>query len=184
MNRQVNTSRWVLILGLSACTPTPPPYWADGGATLEIPEAEWQRRSGEPVLIAADGKVTRDDELLFNIDAAGRVFDEDNEPLGLVGPDGHVFGTGGEMLGRVGVRNASPPWSPVAWMRVSEQGTLMLFDGDGQPAYGGQWTGCTGPGLRTCTLVSHLVILEAVKRYLAEPPYRPTTFGVGVGVWY
>ncbi len=169
---------------LSSCSPTPPPYWVEGGASLPIPQAEWTRNRGAPVLIAKDGRVTRDGELLFNLDAAGRVFDDDNEAMAILGPDGHVFGTNEEPLGRVGLRNASPPWSHTAWLRVGTDGVLMLFDGDGQPAYGGSWQGCGDGAVRACTLVSHLLLLDALKRQMADVPYNPVTIGVGVGVWY
>ncbi len=167
-----------------ACAPTPPPYWAEGGSSLRIPSAEWKRTTGDPVLVSPVGSVTRGGELVFNLDAAGRIFDEDNEPIAIVGPDGHVIGTDDEPLGRVGMRNASPPWSQTAWLRVAEDGTLLLFDGDGESAFGGSWTGCGHGAVRVCTLVSHLMLLQAFKRQMSNLPYNPVTFGVGVGVWY
>jgi len=167
-----------------ACTPTPPPFWAQGGAPLDLIDAVWERNSGEPVTVSTDGRVERDGDLLFQFDAAGRVFDEDNEPIAVLGPDGHLVGTGDEYLGRIGLRNASPPWSRVAWLRVADDGALMLFNDDGRPVFGGEWRGCKAHGVRSCTLVSHVLLLDAVKRELSGAPYYPVTFGVGVGVWY
>src|SRR5690606_23558567 len=112
---------------LAACQAVAPARWAEGGAPLVLPDAEWSRTEGEPLTISATGEVRRDGELLFIIDAAGRVFEENKEPIALLGPDGHVVGTDEEALGRVGLRNASPPWDGVAWLRVGADGTLMLF---------------------------------------------------------
>lgn len=149
-----------------------------------IPAATWTRNSGAPVIILPDGRVTRDGDLVFQLDAAGRVFDEDREPIAVIAPDGFVFGTSEEFLGRVGLRNASPPWSAVAWLRVAQDGALVLFDGDGRPNYGGSWTGCKGAAVRTCTLVSQLMLLEALRRRLTDATYSPVFVGVGVGLWY
>jgi len=156
----------------------------EGGASLVIAEATWTRRRGAPVLVSADGRVTRDGNLVFQLDAAGRVFDEDHEPVAVVAPGGHLFGTNDELLGRIGLRNASPPWSSIAWLRLGKDGTLVLFDPDGRPNYGGSWSGCHGAAVRACTVVSHLMVLEALQRRLANAPYSPLFIGVGAGVWY
>jgi hypothetical protein len=147
-------------------------------------EAEWERNSGDPVAVTADGRVERDGDLLFQFDSAGRLFNEDNEPIAVLDPDGHLVGTNDEYLGRVGVRNASPPWSRVAWLRLADDGALMLFNGDGRPVFGGEWRGCKGRGVRVCTLVSHALLLDSVKRQMSGVPHYPVTIGVGVGVWY
>lgn len=174
----------LLAVASVACQALPPAGWAEGGAALVIPDARWTHPEGDPLTISATGEVRRDGKLLFLIDAAGRVFEENNEPIALLSPDGHVVGTDEEVLGRVGFRNASPPWDSVAWLRVGADGTLMLFGQRGQPVYAGQWKGCAGHATRTCTLVSHLLVLEAVKRYARDVAFQPRPFGVGVGLWY
>jgi hypothetical protein len=134
------------------------------------------------VKITRDGRVLVDDDELFALDAMGRVFDGDREPLALLERDGRLTGAENENLGRVGWRNASPPWTKVAWLHVARDGTVVVFDSDDEPVYMGRWQGCEGPTLRTCTLVSHLVVLEALRRRMAmmhDPPLM-----MGVGVWY
>jgi hypothetical protein len=177
---------WMLSLtiALLACQATPPANWAQGGAPLVLPDAQWTRSDGDNWTISATGEVRRDGRLLFVLDRAGRVFEEDNEAVALLESDGRVTGTDEEPLGRVGLRNASPPWSRVAWLRVAADGTLMLFDPDGEPLYAGRWRGCTRATVRACTLVSHLIWLDAVRRYARDTSFHPRPFGVGVGVWY
>ncbi len=162
-----------------ACRPDPPTYWDEGGAPLVIPRATLTRHSGDPVEIHPDGRVTVDGDLLYFIDRVGRVTDDDLESLALLTPGGQLVANDDVYLGRIGLRNASPPWSAVAWLRVSSRGNLVLFDASGEPYHGGKWTGCDGPALRTCTLISHLLTLARVRRYEEPSVY----VGVGVGIW-
>jgi hypothetical protein len=164
----------------SACQPAPPTYWDEGGAVLQIPDAVLLRHGEEPIRLHSDGRVTRGDEVLYFIDRAGRVTDEDYESLALLTPSGHLAGNDDFYWGRVGLRNASPPWSALAWLRLSQSGALLLFDVAGEPYHKGQWEGCNGASIRACTLVSHLLTLSAARRYDADR----VQFGLGVGVWY
>jgi hypothetical protein len=84
------------------------------------------------------------------------------------------------LLGRIGLANASPPGRATAWLSILPDGTAVFFDSEGERSSLGSWQGCDGPKLRTCTLVTHLVLLQ---RALAA---RQSSFsvGVGVGVWH
>lgn len=163
----------------AACTPREPPRWAEGGAQLELPSARWER-SGDLIEIRPNGHVIEDGKLIFVIDRVGRVVDEDYEPVALLFPDGLLAGSGNRHLGHVGISNAAPPGSPVAWLAVTPDGTVTYFDSDGERSPGGRWTGCSGAALRTCTLVTHLVAMRHFR------PYRHPglTFGVGIGVGF
>lgn len=141
-------------------------------------DAQWER-GDESVLIRRDGRVVEGDDFVFQLDAAGRVFDEDNEAIALLNPDGSVSGPDDTYLGRVGVHNASPPWTSVAWLRVRRDGKVALYDSDGEAHHAGTWRGCVGPVMRTCTLVTHLLALEAARRYRDS-----VQVGVGLGMWY
>jgi hypothetical protein len=140
------------------------------------------QREGEVIQLTRDGRVLMDDEELMAIDAAGRVYDADRDPLALLEKDGQLTGTDGEYLGRVGFRNAAPPWAKVAWLHVSRDGTVVAFGADDEPVYLGRWQGCDGPTLRTCTLVTHVLVLDSLRRRAAMMHDSPMMFGVGV--WY
>jgi hypothetical protein len=167
-------------MALAACHPTPPTAWDEGGTALVIPNATLHRHDAQAVRIHSDGRITRDDEVLYFVDRAGRVTDEDYESLALLTPEGQLLGNEDVYWGRVGLRNASPPWTSTAWLRVTPRGTLLVFDAAGEPYHRGEWRGCDGPGLRACTLVSHLLTLAGMRTY----PESSVYFGVGVGVWY
>lgn len=164
-------------LGSIACTPDPPPRWQEGGAPLVIPEARWERED-EIFEIAKDGRVFEDGDHVYTIDVAGRVVDEDNEPVAILLPSGQVAGPDSVGLGHVGVTNAAPPGSSTAWLAVLPNGTVVRFDMDGDRSADGQWFGCRGAAIRTCTLLSHVI---AVKYYRQEPR---TTVGVGIGIGF
>src|SRR5690349_8803900 len=166
-----------LALGLAGCAPTPPAAWATGGARLTLDEAHWE--GGGDVALHKDGRVTVDGDLAFSIDVAGRVYDDDGDPAAVLLPDGNVAGTDRSHYGRVGVTNASPPGSEVAWLSVTPDGAVTLYDlEDGDRRAAGRWTGCKGPVLRTCTFVTHLVVLARA----AAAQRSSMSFGVGVGV--
>jgi hypothetical protein len=91
----------------------------------------------------------------------------------------------------VGLRNASPPWQGVAWLHIDGGGDVLWFDDDGQAHRVGRWSGCEGPALRTCTLVTHLALLSGWYRDTAAPahflrdpypPYDNPPFGVEFGL--
>lgn len=165
--------------GVTACVPDPPARWAQGGAPVVIPEARFDRGRGDPIEIHADGTVAEDGDLLFKLDRAGRVFDEDNEPIALLNSDGSISGPDNVYMGRVGMHNASPPWSGTAWLRVRTDGKVALYDSDGEAQYGGKWTGCAPPATRACTLVTHLLALAAARHRESD-----VQIGIGIGMVY
>lgn len=176
-------STWVALGAASllfGCSSTPPPHWAEGGAPLAIGAATWRTGDDAIVQIQADGKVLVDGHHLFTVDAAGRIYDSENEAVGIVLPDGNVVGENDGHLGRVGVSNASPPGANVAWLSVLPNGQVTHYDSDGERSYDGAWQGCDGPKLRTCTLVSHLITLERTTR--ATNPGMFIGVGMGVGI--
>lgn len=182
------------IVGCTAgCTAAPPPLWAEGGAPLTFASAAWTHLDGSQLRLDERGQVTQDGEYVMALDRAGRVVDPSNDPIALLDADGQLFGTDNAYLGRVGLHNAAPPWSPEAWLRVTNKGTVVLFDVDGEATGGGRWAGCDGPVLRTCTLLTHLLLLQSVQQasnrasYYAPSPswYGPyPSWGLGFGFYY
>ena len=177
--------RWLPLLAamaaiVSGCGPKPPPRWAEGGAPLVVAPARWERGDDDVIEILPNGTVTEDGDPMFVIDRAGRVTDEDLEPIAVLLPDGHVAGTDNRLLGRVGVANAAPPDSAAAWIAVMPNGQVVYFDEEGDRSNGGVWRGCQGPQLRTCTLVTHMV---AMRRY-ADRSRGGVSVGVGIGVGF
>ncbi|MEB2312322.1 MAG: hypothetical protein OZ928_10765 [Polyangiaceae bacterium] len=169
----------VVIAGvLGACAATPPPRWQEGGAPLVIAPARWERSGEDPIEILPNGQVVQDGDLLFAIDRAGRIFDGNNEPLGILLPDGFLAGTDNRLLGRIGVANAAPPGGAAAWLAILPDGRVVYFDDDGERTDGGVWRGCDGPQLRTCTLVTDWL---RVQQALNRPR---VTVGVGIGVGF
>lgn len=165
---------------VAGCAPDAPPRWPEGGAPLAIGEARWDRGSADRIEIRADGRVFEDGDLVMVVDRAGRVVDSDYDPLGILLPDGRVVGTDRRYLGQIGVTNAAPPWSGHAWLAVMPDGTVTRFAADGEREFAGRWTGCRGPALRTCTLVSHLISLRDYR----VPPESGVSFGIGIGIGF
>jgi hypothetical protein len=170
----------LLVVLVFGCAPHEPPRWAQGGAALVIAPARWDRGKDDAIEIRADGKVLEDGDLKFVIDRAGRVVDDDYEPIGILMPEGQLIGQDNLSLGHVGLANAAPPGSTQAWLAVTPDGNVTYFDEDGDRSAGGRWAGCNGPQQRTCTLVTHLI---AVQHWSARPR-SGVTFGVGVGVGF
>ncbi len=170
----------VTAFALLGCTPAEPPRWATGGAVLVVPNARWDRPGDEPVSIEPDGRVLEGGTLVFVVDRVGRVADADYEPLAVLFPEGRLAGTDQRELGHVGVSNAAPPGRVEAWLSVSPDGNVIAFADDGAREPAGQWTGCGGPALRTCTLVTHLLAVRSYARR-ADPA---VSVGVGVGVGF
>lgn len=164
---------------LPACSNTPPPHWAEGGAPLALGEAAWKTGDDVSVQLLPDGKVLVDGHHYFTVDPAGRIYDTDNEAVGIVLPDGNIEGSNDAHLGRVGISNASPPGAQTAWLSVLPNGQVTHYDPDGDRSFDGVWQGCTGPKLRTCTLVTHLYTLERASR--ATNPAMFVGIGIGVG---
>ena len=164
---------------LGACTAHPPARWAQGGADLEIPHARWTLNDGATELLP-DGRVQVNAEHLFTIDAAGRIFDPDANPIALLEPDGRLVGPDDVPLGFVGSQSASPPGSQEAWISLQPSGELIAYDADGHPMSLGGWVGQCGATPRTrqvCVLVSHLMVLRMRQQARSGP-----TVGAGVGV--
>lgn len=173
----------VAVLVLAGCENQPPPGWAKGGAPLVIKQMSWKTGDGRSIAVTEDGKVTDDGDLLFTIDRAGRVYDEDKEPIALLLPDGTVEGEEGTHLGQVGVTNAAPPGGGNAWLAVLPDGHVLHFEQDGERTSDGLWRGCDGPQHRTCTLISHLFTLHRVSAASSGSNVH-FGVGVGVGVWH
>jgi len=160
------------------CAPNPPPRWVEGGAPLVIGAARWDREDEDSIEITATGEVLEDGDPVFLVDRAGRVVDDDREPVAILLPDGHVAGPDNVLLGRVGHNNAAPPGSAAAWLTILPNGQAVVFDSDGEREADGVWRGCDGPKRRTCTLVMHMLRM----RYYRDHRGGGVTFGVGVGV--
>ncbi len=163
-----------------SCTPAKPPAWEQGGAQLVIPNARWDRPDEDPVEVRANGQVLEDGDLVYVIDRVGRVADSDYEPVAVLLPDGRLGGSDDMYLGQVGVTNASPPDRAVAWLAVRPDGQVIYYDDDGEQSSRGRWRGCTGPALRTCTLVTQIMTL----RDYARRSESGVSVGVGVGVGF
>jgi hypothetical protein len=177
----VRTFLVAVTLATLGCAPSQPPRWAQGGAALAIPSAHWSRGDNDGIEIRPNGEVLEGGSLLFKLDSVGRVVDEDYEPVAVLLPDGRVAGTDDRFLGQVGMSNASPPDRGAAWLSVdANDGHVTNFAEDGERSFGGQWTGCKGPSLRACTLVTHLVAL----RNYARRQQSGVSVGVGIGIGF
>ncbi|HEX3774257.1 MAG TPA: hypothetical protein VHV51_07315 [Polyangiaceae bacterium] len=174
--------RTEILLGLAlvatGCTPSAPPRWAEGGATLAITPARWDRPDDDSIEIQADGRVLEGGHLRFVIDRVGRVTDDDYEPFAILLPDGRLIGSDSSALGYVGLNNASPPFAPQAWLSLQPDGRVVFYEPNGDRSLRGAWRGCDGPSRRACTLVTQLV---AMRNYRSAPR-SGVTFGIGVGV--
>jgi hypothetical protein len=178
----MRTSGWALpwVLALAACQAQPPPNWAQGGALLDIPRARWTR--GDKLIdIMPDGKILADGEHAFTIDRAGRVYEPDNDPVAVLQADGQLLGKDAAVLGKIGVRNASPPGRPLAWLSIAERGEVVHYDPDGEARADGAWTGCAA-AVRACTLATHIVTLVET-RWRHSPSYGPSV-GIGIGLGF
>jgi hypothetical protein len=131
-------------------------------------------------------------ETEFSVDTAGRVTDSEGDPLALLSADGQLFTFDNEYAGRIGVQNASPPWSAVAWLRIETDGNVLWFDEAGTAHRAGRWSGCDGEQLRTCTLITHLYLLASSRTHHARAsapiphfpyPYYYPGFTFGMGYW-
>jgi len=165
----------MVIAFAGGCSSTPPPNWASGGARMAIGPATWHR-PGDPVVLGADGKVTQDGDVLFVVDAAGRVYEEDGEPIAVVQEDGHLVGRDNASMGRLGPVTAAFPGSDWAWLSIGSRGEVTRYDADGDRSQDGYWEGCTGPVIRTCTLITHVI---ALRDYVRQPR---VSVGVGIGI--
>lgn len=170
-----------LALALSlgtACSVNPPPRWQEGGAPLLIQPARWDRADNDPIEILPNGQVLEDGDPIMLVDRVGRVVDEDNEPIAILLPDGFVGGNDNQLLGRVGVSNAAPPNGAAAWVAILPDGNVVYYDSDGDQEADGRWVGCDGPARRTCTLITHMILV----RHYQRQPRSGVSVGIGIGL--
>jgi hypothetical protein len=177
---------------LTACAPTPPAKWAEGGARLDLPRARWALVEAA-VDVLPNGSVFVNSEHVLTIDAAGRVVNPDKEPVALLMPDGRLLGPDDSPLGAVGSLHASLPDEQNAWITVMPTGEVIRYLDDGERINFGAWLGCSmSPrAQQACTLVTHLLgmrIKEEQDRLRAmNQGYRgglaPTGSGLGFGGW-
>jgi hypothetical protein len=179
-HQSVKSLALLLALLAAGCAPGKPPRWEQGGAPLVIPTARWDRPGEDPVEVRANGQVIEDGDLVYVIDRVGRVVDDDYEAVALLLPDGHLAGPDGYPLGQIGITNASPPDRFAAWLSVRPDGSVVYFDDDGTQVSRGKWHGCTGPALRTCTLVTQIITL----RDFVRRSEGGVSVGIGVGVGF
>jgi hypothetical protein len=144
---------------------------------LVLGGAHWEY-DGDHVELTPEGQVLEDGDLVYVVDRAGRVVDEDYEPVAILLPDGIVAGLNDRNMGRVGVSNGSPPGRASAWFSIQPDGQVIFFDYEGERYAGGMWRGCDGPMRRTCALVTQVFRM----RSYAEPGRGRVGIGVGVGV--
>lgn len=168
----------LVALGVSACAATPPARFKQGGASLALDRARWERGEDHVVDLMPDGRVLFDGVLRYHVDAAGRVYDADHDPVALLSPDGVLVGNEESSLGIVGTQTASPPGATTAWLLLQPTGRLVAFDQEGQALDGGTWKGCDGPMSRTCLLIGQITRIAA--RQQSSGPV--IGFGVGFGV--
>lgn len=180
----MRASAWAALLAcsLTSCQAHPPIHWAQGGSRLDIPRARCSQGDGV-IDVMPDGRVLGNGDHLFTIDAAGRVFDRENDPIALLEMDGRLVGKDDVDLGRVGLRNASPPGVDFAWLTLDETGTVVRFDPEGGPHPSGAWSGC-GPALRTCTLVTHVIALSQMRGRNASRVHVGLGIGMGSGAGF
>lgn len=170
-------SAWFLCAGCASVAP--PPRWAEGGGGLGWVPSVWQR-DDERIEILPNGTVLRDGAVYLRLDPAGRVTDDEGEPVALFFADGQVAGSDDMPLGRVGMNSAAPPDRVSAWVTIAPNGVVVWFSSDGDTRIDGAWRGCHGQAKRACTLVTHMVGLERYRRN----PEPSLGVGVGIGVGY
>ena len=153
--------------------PTPPPEREFGGARLHLEEADWERADHRTrIEIRPNGGVYRGDDLVFRIEAEGRIYYPSGVPFAVLSERGIVAGPNNEQGGRVGLHNATPgkPREHQAWLTVASDGNVTFYRYDGERKDAGQWHGCEGPMLRTCTLVTHAIMLDG--NFGSSTPWR------------
>ncbi|HEY4117233.1 MAG TPA: hypothetical protein VGM56_05235 [Byssovorax sp.] len=168
---------------LSACMPSPPPRWAEGGALLDMPRARWV--FGEvTVEVDGDGDVKINGSQRFKIDRAGRVYDDFATPVALLDERAHLAGPNHVDFGTVGTDTAALPGEARPWIELLPSGEVARFDEHGARHPFGQWYGgCrANPSTRqTCTLITHLMGLR-FRNGRFEPGGGATiSFGFGGG---
>lgn len=166
------------LLGLVACSATPPANWAQGGGALDVVRARWVL-GDSTIDVVEDGRVLVNGEHEYTVDAAGRLFDEDNEPVALLQADGQVSGPDDEHLGIVGSEHASRPHEETAWLSLTPSGEVIRYDEDGERYGFGVWMGCrvSPRSSQMCVYITHVI-----GRSVASRPRPGVSVGVGIGV--
>ncbi len=172
---------------LAACGgPKPPSRWAMGGARVDLPMATGVL-DDEPVSIEPKGtwaEVLVDGEVELVVDAAGRVYDRNKRPIGMLESDGRVAGRDDALLGLVGSVHAAPPWQASAWLSVLPDGRVVAYDGRGGAQPIGQWRGCgvSATANQLCVLVTHMLRLGEDPNRPSSGPALSPSIGIGVVV--
>jgi len=150
---------YFVVACLWGCASNPPPRWQQGGAHLDLRSASWARREST-VELKPTGEVVEDDELVFRVDGSGRVSDPKGDPVAVLMPDGYLMAVDESLLGWVGGGTSfvGKDRAPVIYM--FQTGQVLSADEDAEWSVDGQWTGCEGHLLWTCTLVSHIVLVR------------------------
>lgn len=174
-------ARWLLAPAVlaTACAAKPPPNWQTGGAHLDLAPARWTR-GDSTIELRPDGKVLVDNDAVLGVDAAGRVFESDGDPVAVLQPDGNLVGTDNHGMGLVGPISASLPGAPHAWFTIGPRGEVIRYDDEGDRSQDGVWQGCSGANLRTCSLVTHVIFMREYRRR----PRVGIGFGIGIGVMH
>lgn len=169
----------VVCAGTGCAAALPPSGWEHGGAPLGMPHARWVL--GDVAIdVEPSGRVLIDGTPELGLDAAGRVYDREQNPLAMLLPDGTLLGPDDEPLGTVGARHASLPGDPHAWLSLAPSGEVIRYEPDGSRRPFGVWRGC-GVDPRTrqaCTLVTHVL----GSRLRRAGSGGTLSFGLGVGV--
>lgn len=186
-----------LALAGTACSATKlPSHWATGGTRLDLVQAHWTY-NGEPVELKsrvdwAEVKVDGDVELV--LDRAGRVYDKQRAPIGVLETDGRFVGNDEELLGIVGSSYAALPGKANAWLAFNPAGQIVKYEQDGTPKVEGQWVGCqvTPYAQQACLLVAYALFYRDEGKALLEQQQQQQLpqgtmmpgagLGLGVGV--
>lgn len=155
-----------MVVGLSVgaatvstgCSQTPPPKWQQGGAPIVLQPAVWERQT-HFVQVQNNGHVILNDRLMFVLDRNGRVHDALGDPYAVLEAGNRLSGNNDWTLGTISVSTATPPGSSQPWITVFPSGKVVRQDMEGRSFEDGAWSGCNGQMMRTCTLVSHLIVL-------------------------
>jgi hypothetical protein len=146
----------ILCAIMVGCASGPSPRWARGGAPIAVGNAYWSDQDST-VEIHPSGEIREDDQLLFKIDAKGRVSTADGTPVAVLLSDGSLVAEDDAVLGWVhaGASYRANHTSPAVYMFPT--GQMVVADDDGRWTSAGQWVHCEGLMLWTCTLVAHVL---------------------------
>ncbi len=147
-----------MVLGtLSGCATKPPSGWFQGGSRLTIPRARWVN-GAQTVELGNNGRVIVSGTHWITIDEAGRAYDDRNEAIALLRPDGMLLGRDDKPLGWVGAGQTMKPGGRTRWLTFRPSGEVLKNDGGDVKPFG-VWLGCNQVPytLQACALVTHLI---------------------------